>query len=262
MLNKKFLNSSATAENNSYRFKKFACTLAAVALSFSCAAGLSGCANKAKATKDPQSSVSENAENNTEDSFFLGDVDDAGLNFKTTYKDVVKMNVSVPEKAELVVSGSEDVPDYVESDDSNGGKTGGESYIWKKDGIYYQWSVDRLLFDQCPGNNSIEYDRLLDQYKKTPKDRRYKSADGSIVGIVESGWAASVIKKYDNGCIAKAGIAASPKLNKKFQADIDMKSIDYSYYDTHGATDAEKALIKPVFKAVLKKSIESLEASD
>ena len=262
MLNKGILNSSTTAERNSYRFKKLACTLAAVALSFSCAAALSGCANKAKTTEGSQSSVSESAADNIEDSFFTGDSDDAGLNFKTTYRDVIEMDVSVPENAEVVVSDSDDIPDYDGDGDSTGGKSGGESYLWEKDGIYYQWGIDRWMFDKCPGNNSTEYYKFLDIYKKTPKPRRYKSADGSLVALADSDWGAAVIKKYDSGCVAKAGIAASKKLNEKLQADIDMKSIDYSYYDTHGATDEEKALIKPVLKAVLKKTIESFEATD
>lgn len=169
MLNKGILNSSTTEENNSYRFKKLACTLVAVALSFSCAAGLSGCINKANTSQDSQSSVSENAENNTEDSFFTGDSDDVGLNFKTTYRDAIEMDVSVPENAEVVVSESDDDPDYDGDGDSTGGKSGGESYLWEKDGIYYQWSIDRWMYDKCPGNNSTEYYKFLDIYIKKPQ---------------------------------------------------------------------------------------------
>lgn len=252
MLNKGILNSSTTVENNSYRFKKFACTLAAVALSFSCAAGLSGCGDKNKVAKSPKSSVSESAKNESKNIFDIG-AGDAGLNLKTVHSDVLEMDITIPENAKVIRNISNDIGDYF--DDATGGKELGEGYVWEKDGIYYEYEVTRDIFEKCPNGRSDPYDLFIDEHKKD-SDGTKSMVDGDIVALYVSDWSAGAVRKFDNNCIAFANINASKRLNDK----TDNRTIDLTYYDSHGANDSEKQQMRPVMRAMMAKTIESLKA--
>lgn len=252
MLNKGILNSSTTVENNSYRFKKLACTLAAVALSFSCAVGLSGCGDKNKVAKSPKPSVSESAKNESKN-IFDSDAGDAGLNLKTVHSDALEMDITIPEGAESIGSMSNDVEDYF--DDATGGKEVSEGYMWEKDGIYYEYELARYIFEKCPDNLLEMYNTLMDDHKKD-SDGTKSMLDGDIVAVYPSDWSAGAVRKFDNDCIAYANINASGRFNDK----IDEKAVDFTYYDSHGANESEKQRMRPIVKTMMNKTIESLKA--
>ena len=253
MVNKKLLNSRATAENNSYRFKKLACTLAAVALSFSCAASLSGCNNKNNtAAKSQEPSVSETTTTKSKN-IFDSEAGDAGLNLKTVHSDALEMDITIPEGAESIYTRSADIDDYF--DDGTAGKEAGEGYIWEKDGIYYQYEVSRYIFEKCPEKLLDMHNRFMDEHKKD-SDGTKSMVDGDIVAIYPSDWSAGMARKFDNDCIAYAVINASGEINDKS----NQKAVNFNYYDTQGANESEKDQMRPVIKTMMNKTIESLKA--
>ena len=246
MLNKGILNSSTTVENNSYRFKKLACTLAAVALSFSCAAGISGCGDKNKVAKSPKPSVSESAKNESKN-IFDSDAGDAGLNLKTIHSDALEMDITIPEGAELVYNGADD--------DATIGKEAHEGYVWEKDGIYYQYDISRYIYEECPDGLLDVYNAFMDVHKEDSDGTKSMVVD-DIVAAYSSDWSGGAVRKFDNNCIAYAKINASGRLNDK----TDGRSVDFTYYDSHGANESEKQQMRPVMRAMMGKTIEALKA--
>lgn len=244
------LNSISFGSRKSYRLKeKLASTLAAVALACGCAASLSACGNKNHAAKSPAPSASETttseSQKATED-----EVGDAGLNFKTIYSDALKMNISVPENAERVLYDS-----YF--DDPGPIQVSTETYLWEKDGVYYQYSIARGFEDECPAYAQAEYDDYVKEYENGSEDIETEMIGNTIL-VYNSDWSANAAIKINGGCTITAGISSADRLGKPDK--MHSKVIDYSYYEKNGISDDRRRQIRPVIKVVMKKTAESFNA--
>lgn len=250
MFNRLNSNNNIETNRNHSTKEKVASTIAAVALACGCAVGLSGCNDKNNnETKSPEPSVSETTTTKSENDFD-SEVGDAGLNFKTVYSDALKMNIFVPENAERVLSDSYfDNPGPVQ--------VSTETYLWGKDGVYYQYSIARGFEDNCPAYALSEYDNFLKEYENGSEDLEADMV-GDTVLVYNSDWSANAAIKINDGCTITAGISSSDRLGQPDK--MHSKVIDYSYYDKNGISDDKKRQIKPIIKAVMNKTAESFNA--
>lgn len=249
------LNSNNNIETNrSNKAKeKVASTIAAVALACGCAVGLSGCNDKNNdAAKSPEPSVSETTTTDSKNDF-NSEIDDAGLNFKTIHSDVLDMDITIPEQAELLIKGSEDLQGIEVT-------RGGEEYTWQMGDIYYQVSVDRWRAEKpekCPSENSVLYNKLLEKQETDP-DNFYKLGDRIL--FFYSDWSAVIGKMDGNDCAINGEIRAGEEL---IDLGVDGKAmVDGSYYDRNGIDDSKRQTIRPIVRAVAKHLLQSIDAAN
>ena len=247
------LNSIRFGSRNNYRLKeKLASTLAAVALACGCAASLSACGNKNHAAKSPAPSASETTTASSENSLD-SEIGDAGLTFKTIHSDILDMDITLPEQAKLLIKGSDDLP-------AMEGTSNSEEYQWKMGDVYYQVSIDRIMTEKCPSENSNLYNKLLEG-QETNSDNFYKLGDnlGDTALFFYSDWDAVIGKINSNDCAVYGEIRAGEEL---IDLGLDGKAmVDGSYYDRNGIDDAKRKTIGPIVRAVAKHLMKSVDAA-
>lgn len=247
------LNSISLGSGSNYRLKeKLASTLAAVALACGCAAGLSACGHKNHAAKGPAPSASETKITSNENSLD-SEIDDAGLTFKTIHSDVLDMDIAIPEQAKLIYKSSDDLP-------AMEGTSNSEEYSWQMGDVYYQVSVDRIIAEKCPSENSNLYNKLLEG-QETNSDNFYKLGDnlGDTALFFYSDWSAVTGKINSNDCAVYAEIRAGEEL---IDLGLDGKAmVDGSYYDRNGIDDSKRKTIRPIVRAVAKHLMKSVDAT-
>lgn len=253
MFNRLNSNNNIEVNHNHRTREKVASTIAAVALACGCAVGLSGCNDKNNnEAKSPEPSVSETTTTDSKNDF-NSEIDDAGLNFKTIHSDILDMDIAIPEQAKLIYKSSDDLP-------AMEGTSNSEEYSWQMGDVYYQVSVDRIIAEKCPSENSNLYNKLLEG-QETNSDNFYKLGDnlGDTALFFYSDWDAVIGKINSNDCAVYGEIRAGEEL---IDLGLDGKAmVDGSYYDRNGIDDAKRQTIRPIVRAVAKHLMQSIDVT-